>query len=51
MESAEYLRDLAKQLPDSDADRLKEIAGELEGLDLLVDDYMVADRNRIRYDD
>lgn len=39
MESAEFLRDLAKRLPPTSADRLEEIADELLDLEEIVDEY------------
>lgn len=49
MESVEFLRDLAKQLPRTHPRRrrLEEIADELEGLDSLVDTYMADTRARM----
>jgi hypothetical protein len=38
-------------MTDAEADRLGEIADELEGLDSLVNDYMAVDRNRMHWHD
>jgi hypothetical protein len=51
MENVEFLRDLADRLPPTSADRLMEIADELEGLDNLVDEYMVIDRSKRHQDE